>query len=145
MRRIICIVLAIILCIILPASVLAASKATPVPVASKFKVTISYSAKMVSNDHVGNSWSTYIEVGDTTIKKGKSAKVEVSTNDTIQIVCNAVENDKIPDYGDSTIKIKVKDLKKGKNTFKSSVFVTENRGRYSGNEAEWSFTVTVKK
>lgn len=144
MKRIACILLAIILCLILPLSALAAPKATPAP-STKAKITISYSAKMVSNDHVGNSWTTYIEVGDTTVKKGKSTKVEVGSTDTIKIYCTAIENDKIPDEGSAAIEIPVKDLKKGKNTFKTSVTVTENRGRYSGNSAEWSFTVTVKK
>ena len=145
MKRLACVVLAIILCLILPLSTIAAPKATPAPAAEKFKVTISYSAKMVANDHVGNSWTTYIEVGDTVIKKGKSAKVEVTGADTIKIICNAIENDKSPDHGDATIEIPIKDLKKGKNTFKTSVTVTEDKGRYSGNSAEWSFTVTVKK
>ena len=145
MKRLACILLAIILCLILPLSTIAAPKVTPAPVAEKFKVTISYSAKIASNDHVGNSWTTYIEVGDTTIKKGKSAKVEVTGEDTIKIYCTAIENDKIPDEGSVTIEVPIKDLKKGKNTYKSSVTVTENRGRYSGNQAEWNFTVTVKK
>lgn len=145
MKRLACVLLAIILCLILPLSTIAAPKTTPAPGAEKFKVTISYSAKMASNDHVGNSWTTYIEVGDTTIKKGKSAKVEVTGEDTIKIICNAIENDKSPDFGDATIEIPVKDLKKGKNTFKASVTVTEDRGRYSGNLAEWIFTVTAKK
>ena len=146
MKRIACAFLAILLCLIVPLSAFAAPKATPMPGnASKIKVSLSYSAKMTSNDHVGNSWSTYIEVGDATIKKRKSAKLEVDSTDTIKIYCSAIENDKIPDEGSATIEVPVKDLKKGKNTFKTTVIVTENRGRYSGNQAEWSFTVTVKK
>ena len=98
MKRIACILLAIILCLILPLSAMAAPTSTS-------KVTISYSAKMVSNDHVGNSWTTYIEVRDATIKKGKSAKFEVASADTIKIYCTAIENDKIPDEGSVVIEV----------------------------------------
>lgn len=142
MKRVISIMLAIILCLAISLPSMAAPKATPAP---KFKVTISYSAKLVSNDHVGNSWTTNLQVGKSIVKKGKTLTLEVSASDKIKIVCNATENDKIPDNGSATITVAAKDLKKGKNTYKATVEVTENRGRYSGNKAEWAFTVTVKK
>ena len=70
---------------------------------------------------------------------------DCNEEDMLSIICTAIENDTVPDVGTGEIEISVKDLKKGKNKFTQTVIVTENRGRYLGNTAEWKFTITVKK
>ena len=144
MKRMLCFVLAIILCLVIPVSSIAASKAKATTPEQKYKVTVSYSVKKVHNNHVGNSWAYVITSGDTSIKKGKSATFELTGADALELICQATENDSYPDVGTSTITINMTDLKEGKNTVTTTVIVTEDRGRYAGNTAEYKFTVTIK-
>lgn len=137
MKRILCAFLVIAICLMTPLNAFAVS--------DQYKLKISFSAKRTSNNHVGNSWSVVATVGDTTIKKGKSATLKYGDADTFTIVCTATENDKTPDVGTATIDVNVGELKNGKNKFTQTVVVTENAGRYTGNTAEWVFTITVSK
>lgn len=144
LKRISCLALAIILCIAIPISSMAASKAKATTPEQKYKVTVSYSVKKVSNNHVGNSWTYVITSGETTINKGKSATFELTGAESLELLCQATENDSYPDLGTSTITINMAELKEGKNSVTTTVIVTEDRGRYAGNTAEWKFTITIK-
>jgi len=128
-------VLAIVVCLPLAAT------AAP----SQYKITVSYTAKMLSNDHVGNSWATWGAIGDTALKKGKAVTVTVAADGTLTVICTAQEKDKTPDTGSCEFKLAVGDLKAGKNTIKQTATVTEDKGRYAGNKAQWEFTLTVTK
>ncbi|MGO4376626.1 hypothetical protein AB4Z21_38890, partial [Paenibacillus sp. MCAF20] len=56
----------------------------------------------------------------------------------------AEEQDKIPESGTATLSVKAANVTK---TISKSlkVTVTENRGRYSGNSADWKFTFKIQK
>lgn len=137
MKKIISVMLILALVLCIP---LAASAAT-----SQVKLTISYTAKLKSNDHVGNSWTTWGAIGDTALKKGKAVTVTVAADGALTVTCYAQEKDKTPDTGSCEFKIAAGDLKAGKNTIKQTATVTEDKGRYAGNKAEWEFALTVTK
>lgn len=123
------------------------AKPTPKPTpVSSFSVTVKFSsAKLIYNDHVGNEWWSGVEVNGKSLARGKSIKLKVKSTDTIGITCSAGEDDSIPDDGYEYLEIKASKLKKGKNTYTVDVYVTENRGRYSGNSALWRFTFLVTR
>ena len=139
-----CLLLAIILCLVIPVSSIAASKAKSTTPEQKYKITVSFSVKKVSNNHVGNKWTYVITSGETVINKGKSATFELTGAESLELICQATENDSYPDVGTNTITINLADLKEGKNTVTTTVIITEDRGRYAGNTAEYKFTVTIK-
>jgi hypothetical protein len=108
-------------------------------------VTVTFvSAKLVENDHVGNEWVTEAKINGKVIAEGKSVKLKLKPTDNIKLSAYAEEQDKIPDYNEEEASIKVSSIKKTLNK-KLKVIVTENRGRYSGNEAKWEFTFKIAK
>lgn len=95
------------------------------------------------NNHVGHDWGTAIEVGEINLKS-KSAKIALKSDDEILIRASATEFDSISDYGSKSLKLSYKDLERGESyKYALSVIVRENRGRYSGNTAEWIFNIKV--
>lgn len=109
----------------------------------KLKVTLT-SIELVENDHVGNDWYNIASVNGKEIEEGSTVTLSLKATDSIKIEAYAEEQDKIPDTGSSSVSIKVSNVKKSMNkTLKVSV--TENRGRYSGNTAEWEFEFKIQK
>ncbi|MEJ8302486.1 hypothetical protein [Saccharibacillus sacchari] len=108
--------------------------------ASTYVVTFQ-SARLVSNNHVGNEWYTEGEVNGKSIAEGSSTKV---SSGNIKLYAYAEEQDKIPDVGETTKTVKTSSVSASGTTVKLKVTVTENRGRYSGNQAVWEFTYTIK-
>lgn len=133
--------------ILLLGSAILLSSTQPAPVyAASSTYTVTFQkATLVSNDHVGNEWAIAAKVADRAISEGKSINVNVDSNGSIKLYAYAVEEDKIPDEGSNTKTVKVSSVSSKGSTFKVNVTVTENRGRYSGNEAVWEFTYKIKK
>jgi len=145
-KRIFFVVLVFMLSMLMPAfaSAGAVQGGGAVPQTTKYSVTVALkSVKLLSNNHVGNEWSTLFTVNGK--KVTKSLKLKLKTTDTLSIVCKATEKDSSPDIGKATWSIKVKNIKKGTVTYTKTVTVTENKGRYKGNKAKWRFTFTVKR
>lgn len=109
----------------------------------KIKVTL-VSAELTDNNHVGNEWATSFTVNDSGLEEGKSVEVKLKKTEKLTLNAYAEEQDKIPDTGSADYSIKAGEIKK---TLKKSltVTVTENRGRYSGNTATWTFSFTIEK
>ena len=103
---------------------------------------VSGKAKMISNDHVGSSWTKEFIVNDSVFTG--TEKIGVNLGNAIELTCWLTENDTRPDSGRffETIEITEEILKKGI-TISGSVSVRENGGRYSGNTAEWEVTFIV--
>jgi len=129
--------------LILSLSNVALAKSTKSTLKS-YKITF-VSAKLVENNHVGNEWSTGAEVNGQAISVGKSKTLKLKDSDVILLAATAVEEDKVPDEGAESEEIEVSSLTKPKTTSKIDVMVTENRGRYSGNTATWTFTFKIEK
>ncbi|MFD1991316.1 hypothetical protein ACFSGI_15180 [Paenibacillus nicotianae] len=121
------------------------SASTPVYASSSAYTVTFQEARMVSNDHVGNEWAIAAKVAGKAIDEGKSVNVNVDSKGSIKLYGYVIEEDKIPDEGENTKVVNVSSISSKGSTFKVRVTVTENRGRYSGNEAIWEFTYKIKK
>jgi len=109
----------------------------------KLKVTL-VSVRLVENNHVGNEWYTAGYVNGKEINPGSTVTLNLKPTDTLTLKGFAEEQDKIPESGTSSAKIKVSSVKTAlSKTLK--VTVTENRGRYTGNTALWEFVFKIQK
>ena len=109
----------------------------------KLKVQLA-SAELIENNHVGNEWYTAGYVNGKEIEEGATVSLTLKSSDTLTLKGVAEEQDKIPESGTTTAKIKVSSITNSQSkTLK--VKVTENRGRYSGNAAYWQFTFKIEK
>lgn len=99
-----------------------------------FRVTASI--RMVSNDHVGNKWSTGFEFNRTPLRSGST--VSVNPGETFSAGGWAEDSDSRPDYGQYSETIELtNDMCKNGFTIEGDVVVVENSGRYRGNCAVW--------
>ncbi|GLX70331.1 hypothetical protein [Paenibacillus glycanilyticus] len=110
---------------------------------TKLKVTL-VSVELVENNHVGNEWETTAYVNGKEVQEGKSVTLNLKASDSIKLKAYAEEQDKIPESGSANVAVKVSSITKSVNKA-LQVVVTENRGRYSGNTAEWKFTYKIQK
>ena len=111
----------------------------------KVRVTL-VNAYISYNDSVGNEWYYYSEVNSSKYEIGQSKTFSILPSGKIHLYSEAYEEDSWVDVGSDDSYIKVSELKKGKAKIKkTSVIVTENRGRYSGNQAEWIFIYRITK
>ena len=117
--------------------------ASAAPKTIKLKVTF-VSAELIRNDHVGNEWSTSASVNQKRLTEGSGIHLTIKSTDSLKIAAEAAELDKIPDRGSGTISLKASSVTKSV-TRSVNVVVKENRGRYSGNTAEWKFTFKIAK
>lgn len=99
---------------------------------------------LVENNHVGNEWLTTAYINDKEVKEGGSVTLNLKSTDSVKLKAYAEEQDKIPDSNSSNTAIKASNITKTINK-NLKVVVTENRGRYSGNTAEWKFTFKIQK
>ena len=106
--------------------------------------TVSVSATMVSNDHVGNNWSKVFFVDDKKFSGSTTFTAEVGQ--AVVISGEITDNDSNPDTGYFRINIAMtEDVFKNGYTETREVSVRENGGRYSGHYAEWRVVIKVKK
>ncbi|SFB60051.1 hypothetical protein SAMN05216312_11673 [Cohnella sp. OV330] len=109
----------------------------------KIKVTV-VSVKLVQNNHVGNEWLTAAKVNGKEVSAGSSVTLTLKASEAIHLDAYAEEQDKIPEDGEATASVKASSIAKTTNKA-LTVVVTENRGRYSGNTATWTFTYKLQK
>ena len=107
------------------------------------KYVVTYSAEIVRNSHVGDSWSFGISCGGITFSSGEQITVTVSPDKGPTLTIWAKEHDdKNSDFGKKDIIFS--NLSPGQTeTITEQVVVTENSGRYSGYSAYIEFTVTI--
>ncbi|KWX79243.1 hypothetical protein [Paenibacillus jilunlii] len=109
----------------------------------KVKVTL-VSAVLTENNHVGNEWYTTASINGKEISEDSSVVLDLKSTESVKLKAYAEEQDKIPESATATASIKAsaitKDISKA-----VEVTVVENRGRYSGNTATWTFTFEVQK
>ncbi|MWC28062.1 hypothetical protein [Paenibacillus sp. MMS18-CY102] len=110
---------------------------------TKIKVTF-VSADLVSNNHVGNEWWWGGYVNGKEIQEGDSVTLSLNSTDSISLRAEAQEQDKYPDDGVAKSSVKVSSITKATNK-SLNVTVVENRGRYSGNSAKWTFKFKIEK
>ncbi|OZB97733.1 hypothetical protein [Paenibacillus sp. XY044] len=101
------------------------------------------SAQLVENEHVGNEWYFKASVNGKEVKEDGS--VTLKNVSSINLYAYAEEQDKVPDRSEAKKTVKVSTLTKKTQLVEMKVTVTENRGRYSGNQAVWKFTFQISK
>lgn len=107
------------------------------------KITVTVSdIQLARNDSVGNEWVTKVYVNGKAI--GKTVTWEAKPSDTVKLKAYAEEQDKLPDIGTKELAVKLSSFQTSVDK-KLNVVVKENRGRYSGNTAEWQFTFKIEK
>lgn len=112
---------------------------TPSP--QRFKIT--YSISIVSKNHVGNNWSKGFEFNGEKLKSGKI--VTITPGESFTLNAWAAENDSSPDYGCLYENLTLtEDMCEDGYKISDTFYVREDRGRYSGNRAEWKATITLK-
>ncbi|MFB9330156.1 hypothetical protein ACFFSY_29790 [Paenibacillus aurantiacus] len=109
----------------------------------KVKVTF-VGAELTENNHVGNEWWYEGYVNGKAIEEGSSRTLSLKTTDKITLKGEAQEQDKIPEDGEGSVSVKASAVTKTI-TKSVQVAVTENRGRYSGDTATWTFTFKIEK
>ena len=97
-------------------------------------------ATNVFNHSVGRSWQTDYTCEGREVHSGERWTVPSGTAKTLTIGAVLTEEDTYPDVGSSFLSVVMRD---GFETT-TAVTVTENKGRYRGNQAEWNVSCKVK-
>ena len=121
---------------------------------SPVQLTVTVSAVLVSNDHVGNDWTiSHVINGveyfleDLMAMFAGTAPISLAAGDVLAITATVTEYDKdYPESETATVErtVTAEDLIAGF-TVEIPVIVTEVGGRYSGNTASWLITYTFSK
>ena len=100
---------------------------------------VNLSASLVQNNSVGNDWETVFTCDGLQITNRKRWTVPLDIVKTVVVDATITERDKWPDIASGSLCV---DLVDG---FSTSIFITitENKGKYEGNTAEWEITCTV--
>lgn len=95
---------------------------------------------LITNNSVGDEWQLNYICNGETISSGKRwiVPLDIIENTTIDI--NITEKDKFPDVGTDSLSVT---LAEGFQT-STTIVITENRGKYCGNIAEWEITFVIK-
>ena len=101
--------------------------------------TVSYTATLVYNNHVGDAWGTGVFCGSDRISNDQP--ITVTSYGGLSLKATAVEVDSCNDVGSKTVSFAPAIGESETQTV--DVVVREDRGRYAGNTACWRFTITV--
>ena len=103
---------------------------------------VTYSARLVKNNSVGNDWERGLKYNGETISSG--SRITQEANDGLSLTAFAIEYDSWNDRGSTNITFDCLEVGE-KKTKQVSVIVRENKGRYTGNTAKWTFDITVER
>ena len=93
-----------------------------------------YEFELLHNDSVGREWDKEIEADGSPLGYGELFPAEGFSYTHISVTIT--ENDKYPDIGRGKIELPIENGA----VASTHITVRENRGRYSGNTAEWEVT-----
>lgn len=110
------------------------------PSPQKFKIT--WSASLISSNHVGSNWKKYFSVNDEPFSSGSTITIDPESTFTIDLTI--IEDDDRPDEGGYyEILSYSEELWKNGYAVSKEIFVTENGGKYSGNSATWKIKISI--
>ena len=104
------------------------------------KFYVSWSARLISNNHVGPDWRTFVTVGGDDVG---SSPISVNGN-VLTVDVKAIEFDGLNDVGCGSMNFYCNEIETSQ-TQTIRINVRENRGAYTGNVAVWEFAVTVTR
>lgn len=97
------------------------------------------------NTHVGNEYEYYATVNGEQIDLGSTVEYKLCENATLLLTCYAIDIDpSVDDFSRKQNRFSYYQLLKTTYFHKSTVIVTENRGRYSGETSSFTFEFTFK-
>ncbi len=102
--------------------------------------TVSIEENLVTNHSVGNDWQKSYTCNGKIITNGYQWTVPLDTTETITIEATITEIDECCDIGNGSISIILKDGYKAS----THITVTEDKGRYKGNQAIWEIVCEVE-
>ncbi len=105
---------------------------------------IDYSAKLISNSHVGDNWSYGLEYNDIFVEPQAIVTIPVPENRGPRFTIYGIENDTKDDYGSALITFSHLDIQQSE-TIVEQVMIVENEGRYTGHKAYMEFTITCTR
>ena len=99
---------------------------------------VTYDSVLISDNNVGHEWYIYVECDGERVRDGDSiiGKIEYDK----ELVVYAIEEDIYEDVGEEIVNIELGEHSLSK-TIK--VYPEENRGRYSGRQAEWEINLKI--
>ena len=113
---------------------------TVAPAPQKFRIT--WSANMISNDHVGYNWRTSFYVDGEAFRSGSTLTLEPDSSFTIALYCEEYDDYTDSGYYKERIEYSAELCKNGYK-ISDTVYVRENAGRYSGHYADWKINITI--
>ncbi len=102
-----------------------------------YEVTIE--ATELRNNYVGTDWKRVYTCNGKIIDSGDTWTVPLNAKETITIDIEITEVDKWSETGKGSISVILQDQYETSTT----ITVTENKGRYKGNQAEWEIVCQV--
>lgn len=101
---------------------------------------ISFSEELLYNHSVGNDWQIDCLCDGVSIYENNKWTVPLDTEKSIQVNVTVTEADNFPDVSSASFLVTLKD------NFKISeiLTVTENKGKYTNNTAQWKVACNVK-
>ncbi|MBR4288390.1 MAG: hypothetical protein IKT50_03020 [Clostridia bacterium] len=101
---------------------------------------ITFSARKIYNNSVGNDWHITYTCEDQEIESGYQWTVPLDVIQTVTIDVCVVESDTWPDVGFGSLSVTLE------KDFRTSavVSVVENKGRYKYNQAKWEIICKIK-
>lgn len=104
------------------------------------------SVKLINNNSVGNDWCYEAWVGDEQIGLYEEKILNIENINKIILKARVEEYDKSSDIGFLRTVIKIKNIDLIDPYYKKmNIIVSEDKGRYAGNTAEWEFLFEIKK
>lgn len=109
------------------------------------------SATLVQNNSVGNEWSYVVRVlsgeeyaNEERLQLRGNVRLSIDTTQPVRLDVLVIEDEKYPDVGRAAHDLDLSTLEPSEPTWiEIPVTVSEDRGRYSGNTAQWVFTVVI--
>ena len=105
---------------------------------------VTYSARLISNSHVGDNWSYGMKNGETSFQSGATISVSVAQKRGPKLTIYGLENDSNDDFSQEDITFSNMGIGQTE-TITEQIVIVENEGRYTGHKAYMEFTVTVKR
>ncbi|MBE6774153.1 MAG: hypothetical protein E7544_08005 [Ruminococcaceae bacterium] len=102
---------------------------------------INISANCISNNSVGKDWVQIFSINDQQIKNGDKISISKDISEVNFKIYVEESDDSLPDIATKEIILNLE----SKEATTTSLIVTENKGRFSGNTAEWEITVSTEK
>lgn len=108
------------------------------------KFVVTYSARLISNSHVGDNWSYGMKNNDVNFDSNSTVTLSVAMNRGPKLTIYGLENDSNDDFSQKDITFSCLNIGQ-KETITDQIVIVENEGRYTGHKAYMEFTITIER